>query len=418
MNELINQNKTLMEKIIIDSQENKKRLQEQPQVFLREIQDIIFYNRNNSMFIPKFIRKRFLKPGNPFYEKLNEVKSVYLDNSTTSFPSSADEILIWNTDETSTINLTDIHNRLRKMLDNVSKAFETANINYTLDGGTLIGAFRNPDYIPDKIQNKKELPDNYSEAVNKGEGSFIFWDDDVDIAIEYHDLEIAKNIIKNILSDEYEIQDYESDPYYSPRLSNFRIREKNNKSIVTEKDSEFYREYKSRGVFLDIYALGPIFVNKKIDSVFRYLMIHPINRRIARIEKRYPTTDKKDKIQRSFLRWKARYIKRVKWYTAHAKNDSYYSYVPNYIDNLKKAGPYIKKEYLYNGKKRKVFEGMSLPIPADSERVLTACYGKWYENPFISKKELQRRYDQKWFSHKCFSASVLKHLDHIDLFEG
>ena len=43
---------------------------------VRSIQDCIIINRENSLFIPKFIREMYLEDGNPYYEDLETIKKV------------------------------------------------------------------------------------------------------------------------------------------------------------------------------------------------------------------------------------------------------------------------------------------------------------------------------------------------------
>ena len=410
---LIKKNKKLMQATKDNKDEILKELDENDTDFLRMLQDVVFSNREESIFIPRFLRYKYLREDSAFYKELNEYKAIYLDKATVYVPSCADDIDIFNMEETETVTLKKIQDRLLEMMTDVSKVFQENGILYTLDGGTLIGAVRD---------ESSEQPRNV--VVKKG-GGFVFWDDDIDLAIPTTGgmLEKAQNVIKECLGDKYDIQDYDSDPYYSPRLSNFRIRDK--RSFISEKDSCLYELYNSRGLFIDVYAYTPILYNRFIDSCFRRMVIHPIYKSIKKIEDAYlplsrPTNadERKalDNHLQSFLNKKKKYMKTVNWYLRHAKCDSYFVCTPNYIDNLKKAGPYIKKEDLYEHIDYAQFETLTLPIPANADRVLSTYYGKWYESPFKSKEELQAKYgEEQWFNKEYFVITVMKHIDHVNI---
>lgn len=410
---LIKKNKKLMQA----TKENKdailKGLDENDTDFLRMLQDVVFSNREESLFIPRFLRYKYLREDSVFYKELNEYKAIYLDKETVYVPSCADDIDIHNIEETETVTLKKIQERLLEMMNDVSKVFHENEIVYTLDGGTLIGAVRD---------GSSDQPRNV--VMRKG-GGFVFWDDDIDLAIPTTGgmLEKAKNVIKERLADKYEVQDYDSDPYYSPRLANFRIRDK--RSLISEKDSCLYELYKSRGLFIDVYAYTPILYNRFLDSCFRRIIIHPMYKSIKNNEDAYlslsrPTNAVEgralDNHLQSFLDKKQKYIKAVNWYLRHAKCDSYFVYTPNYIDNLKKAGPYIKKEYLYEKIDYAQFETLTLPIPSHADLVLSAYYGKWYISPYKTKEELQAKYgEEQWFNKEYFVITVMKHIDRVNL---
>lgn len=405
---LIESNYGIMELVRKDSARIAAELDSGNTSILRTLQDTIINNRNNSIFISKFARNLYLKDSNIYYKKLDEYKAVFFKEEHTDIPSSAEDIEIFNFAETETITLAEIQQRLLSMMGKLADAFEREGIVYTLDGGSLIGAVRAEG----------------SEVVHLTGGKFVFWDDDIDIAIPLTDgmLEKAKEAVRKHLGDEFDVQDYDNDPYYSPRLSNFRIRDR--RSVISEKDSPLFDKYRYRGLFIDVYAYTPVLHSVTVDKLFRRVMIHPLYKRILKTEKRYPvyapSNAPKDKaalkkILNKFARQKAVYMKRVDWYLSHAKNDSVFVYTPNYIDNLKKAGPYIRKEDLYGEKKSAQFETLELPVPTNSDKVLAAFYGKWYVSPYIPMEKLKAEHGERWFSCHEFKATIMKHIDHVDI---
>lgn len=379
-NELVENNKYLFN-MIMESDKSEYTIED-----LRNIQDCIITNRNCSLFIPKFIRNLYLKDANPYYKDLDKIKNKLMDKETVSIPSSASEIEILSSNGVGTTNLTVIQNRLKIMLKDIKEVFDKYDIQYTLDGGTLIGAIRE-------------------------KGKFIFWDDDVDLAIRYENFAKARECLQKELGQKYEFQDYYNDTYYSPRLSSLRMREKNSESVIEEKDSPLFELYEKRGIFIDIYVYSPILCNLFIDNLFRRLRIHPIHKRIKKIEELWKTD--KSKYEKKFLHIKKTYMSRVEWYLTHAKCQKYYAYTPNYIENIKHPGPYIKKEDLYddinNTTQKCEFEGIECSIPSNPPQVLKAYYGEnWNVSPFKPLKEINN------YSEKNFAVSKMKHLRYFE----
>lgn len=401
MTDGINANRAIMKFCESSSREICQQLDCGEYAVLRMLQDVILQNRTHSIFIPKFIRKQFLKEDSIFYRDLDKFKKIYFESAEPSIPSSAEEIELFDPDDHISVRLTEVHNRLLEMLRDVCTLFEQEKITYTLDGGTLIGAVRD------------ENAEQPASTIRTEGGKMIFWDDDVDLAVPYYDVERAKNIIREHLP-QYAVQDY-SDEFYSPRLSNFRIRDK--RSVTCEKDNPLYELYTSRGLFLDIYAYTPIFYGKTLDRCFRNILIHPLYRRIRRTEECYPRVKgvekKEEALLQRFKRQKQKYQKRVAYYLAHANCNKYYVYTPYYIDNLKKAGPYIRKEDLYGSPRYAEFEGFMLPVPSYPDRILEKSYPAWYCSPFESEEQLRKQFGEKWFSHHQFRSTVMKHIDKV-----
>lgn len=385
-NELIESNQMLREKVLTDVTANYTDSD------IRCIQDCIVNNRNSSLFIPKFIRNRYLEDGNPYYTDLNAIRKKLMDHKTTTIPSKAEEIELLSADGTQLTKLSVIQERLRTMLLDIKNVFDKHKIQYSLDGGTLLG------------------------AVREG-GQFLFWDDDIDIAIRYEDYLRAREVLALELSSKYDLQDYYNEPFYSPRLSNLRIREKNECSIVDEKDSALFEKYKYRGLFIDVYVYAPILKNLLVDRIYRKCRIHTIHRSIKRIEDKWKAD--RTRCTQKFEKKKKRYMKRVEWYLAHAKCSDYYAYAPNYIDNIKRVGPYIKKDDLYGEKREISFEGVIYRIPTKADAVLRAFYGtSWKISPFISITMLESQFGENWYSQKKFPVTKMKHLSYVTIKAG
>ena len=385
---------------------------ESKETILRSIEDIVYSNRAQSLFIPKVIRDKFLKNTCVYYRDLDEIKSLYWkDNVTkpekpedyeipaavTGAPESFGKI-----SGTEVVNMRQIHDALLSMLDDVRSALDEKNIRYMLDGGTLIGAMR-------KSNN----------------GSFLAWDDDVDLSLESDTVEEAIEAIRAKFGDKYEIQDYDSEKYYSPRLSRFRVRMKNSESFIDEKDSELFELYESRGLFLDVYAYSPILVNKSIDSLYRKIFIHPLHKKIRLAEKEWKTNGKRPKDLKKFNALKEKYMDRAKRYHDYAKCRDYYAYEPHYIEDLKNPGPYIRKEDLYgkegSEKNFASFENRRFEVPVNPEAVLSAFYGKdWERSPYVPISELRKpkegssdAFNIHMYSEDTFDSSKYKHVKSV-----
>lgn len=412
VNELIETNQNIMEIVRSSKDEIIEKLNKDDDSVIRMLQDIVLNNRNRSLFIPKYIRTRHLREDSVYYLALNDYKDMFLEKESVAFPSSAEELEIFSLNESNTVTLHDIQQRLLYMMEKVCQVFMEENITYTLDGGTLIGAVRSSDLR------------NPIDQVHIVGGKFVFWDDDIDIAIPTMDgmLERAKDVLRDRLGDEFDIQEYRNDLYYSPRLSNFRIRDR--KSIISEKDSPLYDKYRYRGLFIDVYAYSPILHSFFLDKIYRCLFIHPLYKKLKKIEDMYPRyngsgkqDDKQalDRLLKKFEQQKEKYMRHVDWYGKHAQNDDYLVYMPNYIHQLKHPGPYIKKTDLYGDPTRAQFHLLNMPIPSASDKVLKAFYGKWYISPYKSKDMLIDEYGKGWYSHNDFLVSVMKHIDHVDV---
>lgn len=401
--ELVANNLHTYEYILNNSGEIKKKLANDTEgrIFIRSLQNVVVSNRDKGLFVPLKVRYKYFDNGNPYYKVLDNIKREYMINP--YIPEKAEDIDVLSSDsEDVKATIKDVQSRLLLMFKNVEKVFREEGINYYLDGGSLIGAMRN-------------------------EKGFIFWDDDIDISLLHKDIEKAKKAIISKLGDKYEVQDYFNDDYYSPRLSTFRIREKNTKSMIEEKDSELCYEYKYKGLFIDVYSYAPIVINKTIDGIVRKVLIQGFNifsnkslyTAIRKEEKdwKYDKKENKDKHFKRFLKLKKKYLKRVELYLKLAQNEDFYCCTPYYIDNVKKPGPYINHDIIIDGKKHECnFEDMIVQIPANPDGLLKAIYGKnWTVSPF--KKLEEYKNDKGYeFSKKIFEPTVLKHIKYINKF--
>ncbi len=400
--ELISANLYTYDYILNNSKEIKEKLANDTdgRMFLRSLQNVVVNNRDKGLFVPLKVRYKYFDNGNPYYVQLDNIKKEYMLNP--YIPEKAEDIdILSSSGEEVKATIKDVHDRLLLMFKDVDRVFRETGVKYFLDGGSLIGACRS-------------------------EKGFVFWDDDIDISLMNEDVEKAKKVLKEKLGDKYDIQDYTNDDYYSPRLSTFRIREKNDKSSIEEKDSELCYEYKHKGLFIDVYAYSPIVVNKTIDGLVRKLLIQGFGNKffkglysaIREEEKawRYDIKENKEKHFKKFIKLKKKYLKRVDTYLKLAKNKNYYCCVPNFINDIKVPGPYVSGKALVSDKQYECdFEDMKSFVPPDPDEILTSTYGNWRKSPFISLEEIKSENGYE-FSRKIFDPTCLKHIKYINKF--
>lgn len=370
---------------------------EKKRFMLRELQDVIAQNRDKSLFVPKSIRDKYLENGNEYYRDLDEIKNIFWEKAVVEKPVYPSDYEIPSLENESIfVSLESVHKELLYILQDVKRVLDAAGIHFMLDGGTLIGSIRESHH------------------------GFLAWDDDVDLSLRESDVKQAIRVIQRELGDKYEVQDCSTEEYYSPRLSRFRVRQKNEISRVNEKDSELYELYNSRGLFLDVYSYCPVLLCRPLDAIYRRMMFYPLYKKLIKVESNWKYGSilpaRKEKELCNFVKLKFRFQRRTARYLHFANCMKYYSYTPGYIENLKKAGPYIKAEDIYGIKNIGIFESIQFEIPSRPDRVLFAFYGKhWDESPYKSLKSID---SGGWysFSNDTFDATRYKHLKNVSLY--
>ena len=390
--DLAQKNKELKNIVMNKGIEMLENEQEQ-KLILRCIQDVIIDNREKGLFISKSVRNKFLDNDSIFYKELDKVKNLFWGKNVVMPQYAKDFEISAVEDENKLVNLESIHKELTKMLEDVKNCLDRNKYSFLLDGGTLIGSCR--------------------DGNNAG---FLQWDDDIDIAVKSSEVESIIQVLTKELGEKYDIQTYYNEESYSPRLSTFRIRQKNDVSKVCEKDSELFELYKSRGLFIDVYAYTPILGAKWMDATYRRMLIHPLNKKIRKVEADWKYGKNPEKALHRFKILKRKYINRAKWYLKHAKNEKYVAYEPFYIYDLKNAGPYIKSEDIYGTEAKGKFEGQEYEIPSNSDAVLKSFYGDdWETSPFLSIPELIEK-GELIYSKATFDASCYKHLKKVSVY--
>lgn len=352
------------------------------------MQHAVDENRSFCIFLPQPIRNRFLKSeGNKYKEALNAVKEK-LWGEDAILPEKDTQIDLVSEDGQWCVPMSELHAHLRKMLEQVIAVFDAEGIDYTLDGGTLIGAMR---------------------ASTQG---FVPWDDDVDLLIPADQIEKAKDALRKHL--QFPIQDAESERYYAPYLASFRIREDNCHSTIDDRENPFGFKQKDRGIFLDVYTYSPILKTLFLDKLYRRLLIHPLNKKMRNLQVRYKSAKKLARDEKKFLRLKDRYLRRLSFYKRHAKNRRYWAYSPEYVHDYAVPGPYFSYETVFGKKALNPWEGMQCRIPTNHTSILEGYYGKdWETSPYPSQQALWVEFKENWYSNAKDGITAQKHIANL-----
>lgn len=230
--------------------------------------------------------------------------------------------------------------RMLEILKVVDAICEKHGIEYTLDGGTLLGAVRH--------------------------GGFIPWDDDIDINVKREDLAKLRKILPRELPSHLVYQDYFTDPYYPTLIAKVR-----------EKDSYMYEEpctdkLKEKGIFIDIIPIEEI-PNLKWKAKLDYWYGHCL-RGI------HHYADTKDTI----LSW---IVFPFAWMlTVLTRFTNRFRKIDQlaHVYGLMSYNGFSKKDYYPI--KRISFEGFQAYVPNNPDAVLTALFGDYMQIPPEEKR--------------------------------
>ena len=120
------------------------------------------------------------------------------------------------------------------MLKEVDAICQEFNLDYWLEGGTLLGAIRHQGFIP--------------------------WDDDLDISMPRHSYEKFLQVAPSRLPEHLFLQTAQSEPGYFNLAAPLKIRDLNSRFVeVHETGNEPYQQ----GIFLDVFVYDTLDANEK-----------------------------------------------------------------------------------------------------------------------------------------------------------
>lgn len=236
----------------------------------------------------------------------------------------------------------------RKMLDEVvflDRVCKDNHLTYFLTGGSTLGAVRHQGFIP--------------------------WDDDMDIALPQKDYDKLVEILRKMDSEKYVLHDHQSDVDYVLCFAKFREKEGNLLGSFPDRG----KLYKYKGVGVDVFSIGKnSFIRSFVCAKLRVALLH------------YTYLIRNDKLRYFVTRiqWAAfQCLAPLTWplNVFRKKGEMHYG-----------IGQGPAKHYMWEQEvfplKEAAFEGVSLPIPHDSDAFLTHIYGNWRQVP--SEDEIAR----------------------------
>ena len=249
-----------------------------------------------------------------------------------------------------TYNQQQLRQAQHKMLDillTIDSICKQHNIEYWLDGGTLLGAVRHKGFIP--------------------------WDDDIDIDRTEGNLRLFIKVAPDILPKHYQLQTTKR----GRRGCHYPVKVRDCNSILLEPNSTISSN-QANGVFVDIFPFIPY---PTVSRGFARIVTKNIQRLYATINKQHAYS-LKNTIEPAWktLKWAfasiawglANLFKRKGVFIGNTLNNNWYGKM-----HLQ-SNVYPLTEI--------VFEGRTLPAPASAEQYLTELYGDFMTLPPEKKR--------------------------------
>ena len=238
-----------------------------------------------------------------------------------------------------------------EILDEFVRVCDSHGLRYYLIGGTLLGVVRHQGFIP--------------------------WDDDIDVCMPRADYDRLAEIWGREASSRFFYQSPDTDPHYFLTYAKIRL---NGTEVYEER---FEKAKFHKGIFMDIFPLDPCPAPGLVGHLlFNVLAVMNYRGQIDSGESYRPYRELSGKIGYAVLRlyspkrlWALRQ-RLLRLSRALSGGDCFASY----------SGAYGFKKEVYstawfeNGKSGS-FEGRSLKIPCETEKVLQQVYGPDYLTP-------------------------------------
>lgn len=233
--------------------------------------------------------------------------------------------------------------RMLDILVEVDKILRRHNIDYWLDGGTILGAVRH--------------------------GGFIPWDDDIDISIRMEDYSRVRRILMKELPQNLTFQDRFTD--WNMPLVFGKVRDKHSYYY----EAEWTDKLKDRGIFIDIIPMEevvPLKIKNRLDFLYRHCLwgLHNYTDRMWEKILSYVAY-----VPVTLLIWICRLW--VKVFPTHKWEDTYGWIVSHQFDE-KDIFPV----------KDVNFEGKTFLGPANADAFLSVAYGNYMQIPPEEKRAI------------------------------